>query len=577
MTEAKKKQKTKQKPVFKEYTMGQMVLLPVDLEDEIEPNHLVRVVHAAIEKMDLSVLYEQYKGGGTSSYHPKMLLKVLIYAYTQQIFTSRKIAKALRENINFMWLSGNSHPDFHTINRFRSEVVKESISEIFAAVLTLLDDGGYIKLENYFVDGTKLEANASKYSFVWAKNTERYKKSVQQKVAHLLEQIEQLNACENAELGEHDLTERGGTTPITAEQLEKRISELNRMLQQLPKKEEAPLPVPIEKESAVETSQPAVEANETNEMVVEPSKLGETKKVDKRKRHKSKEQQLAEGVKQLAENYLPRLKKYEEQEAILGERNSYSKTDKDATFMRMKEDPMRNGQVKAGYNIQLGTEGQFVVGYSVHQRPGDPGCLIPHLNQVKQQLGRLPENIIADSAYGSEENYTYLEAEGVNAYVKYNTFYQETKPRYKPNPFAIEQLLYDEQQDTFTCPNGKLLRYKATHRYHSPNGYESQRRLYICDDCSGCPLKEKCTKAQGNRQVKISHRLWQLRNQAREKLLSDKGKALRAQRSIDVETVFGRIKQDWGFRRFLLRGLEKVKIEWGLLCIAHNLTKLALA
>jgi transposase len=577
MPAEKKKQKAKQKPVFKEYTMGQMVLLPVDLEDEIEPNHLVRVVHAAIEKMDLRVLYEQYKGGGTSSYHPKMLLKVLIYAYTQQIYTSRKIAKALRENIYFMWLSGNSHPDFHTINRFRSEVMKESINEIFVAVLTLLSEGGYIKLEDYFVDGTKLEANASKYSFVWAKNTARYKERVQQKVVQLLEQIEQLNAAENAELGERDLPERSGTRRLTAEQLEQRINELNQVLQQLPKKAAAPPPVPVETESAVETSEPKAEVNAANETAGEPSEPGEQKKADKRKRHKSKAQQLAEGVKQLADDYLPRLKKYEEQAAILGERNSYSKTDADATFMRMKEDHMRNGQLKAGYNIQMGTEGQFVVGYSVHQRPGDPGCLLPHLQHVKQQLGRLPENIVADSAYGSEENYAYLEAERVNAYVKYNTFHHETKPRHKPNPFAAETMPYDEQADAFTCPNGKRLSYKATHRYHSDNGYESERRLYECENCSGCPLKEKCTKAQGNRQIKISHRLWQLRDQAREKLLSDKGIALRKQRSIDVETVFGRIKQDWAFRRFLLRGLEKVKIEWGLLCIAHNLTKLACA
>ena len=144
---------------------------------------MVRVVHAAVEKMDLGKVYEQYAGGGTSSYHPKMLLKVLIYAYCQQIYSSRKIAKALRENIHFMWLSGNQHPDFHTINRFRGVVVKETIGEIFTAVLLLLKEGGYIQLENYFVDGTKVEANASKYSFVWAKNTERYKEEVQEKVA----------------------------------------------------------------------------------------------------------------------------------------------------------------------------------------------------------------------------------------------------------------------------------------------------------------------------------------------------------------------------------------------------------
>src|SRR5512146_132156 len=219
--------KKKLPPVFKEYTMGQIVLLPMDLEEEIEPNHLVRVVNAAVEKMDLSKVYEQYAGGGTCSYHPKMLLKVLIYAYSQQIYSSRKIAKALRENIYFMWLSGNSQPDFRTINRFRGVVVKETITESFAAVLRILIEGGYVKLENYFVDGTKLEANASKCSFVWAKNTKRYKEQVQTKVAELLESIEQINAAEDAEYGEGDLPERGGSQPLDAAQLEARIQELN--------------------------------------------------------------------------------------------------------------------------------------------------------------------------------------------------------------------------------------------------------------------------------------------------------------------------------------------------------------
>ena len=199
------------------------MLLPRDLEEEIEPHHLVRVVNTAVEKMDLGRVYAQYRGGGTSSYHPKMLLKVLIYAYSQQIYSSRKIAKALRENIHFMWLSGNSHPDFHTLNRFRGVVVKETIEEIFTAVLLLLEEGGYIQLENYFVDGTKIEANANKYSFVWAKNTQRYKEQVQAKVGALLEQIEQLNAAEDAELGERDLPERGGAKPLDAAQLEAKI------------------------------------------------------------------------------------------------------------------------------------------------------------------------------------------------------------------------------------------------------------------------------------------------------------------------------------------------------------------
>lgn len=555
--------KTRRAPVFKEYTMGQIVLLPVDLEDEIEPNHLVRVLNAAIEKMNLSMVYEQYLGGGTSSYHPKMLLKVLIYAYTQQIYSSRKIAKALRENIHFMWLSGNSRPDFHTINRFRGVVLKATIGEIFAAVLAILVEGGYVKLENYFVDGTKMEANASKYSYVWAKNTKRYKEQVQAKVGELLEQIEQINAAEDAEYGNRDLPERGGRQPLDAAQLEAKIQELNERLRQIAQEEKPEAP-PSRAESAL--------AGETP--VAESKKKGSQHK----HKHKSKAQRLSKGIRRLSEECLPRLRKYEQQEAILGERNSYAKTDPDATFMRMKDDHLQNGQLKASYNLQIGTEEQFVVGFSVHQRPGDPGCLIPHLEETKQQRGgQQPKNVVADSGYGSEENYAFLEKEGLTAYVKYNTFYQETKSHRKPKPFTAEEMPYDPARDSFTCPNGQLLTYKSTWLHRSDNGYQSERRTYACANGSQCPLKEQCTKAQGNRQIQVSFRLRAMRARAKDLLLSQQGTVLRKRRSIEVETVFGRIKQDWGFRRFLLRGLEKVKTEWGLLCIAYNLAKLAVA
>ena len=188
------------------------------------------MVNTAIEKMDLSALLAQYKGGGTSSYHPKMLLKVLVYAYTQQLYSSRKIAKALRENIYFMWLSGNQQPDFRTINRFRSEVVKDVIEDIFTSVLELLIEEGYVKLENYFLDGTKMEANANKYSWVWGKSTRRYKQKLQEKVKELIVQIEQVNEAENAEYGERDLEEMGSDEPLDSQKLEQKIQELNQRL-----------------------------------------------------------------------------------------------------------------------------------------------------------------------------------------------------------------------------------------------------------------------------------------------------------------------------------------------------------
>jgi transposase len=197
------------KVVFKPDFMGQPSLLPPDLEGLIPENHMVRMVNEAIEQIDLNILYRQYKGGGTSSYHPKMMLKVLVYGYAEKLYSSRRIAKALRENVNFMWLSGQSRPDFRTINRFRGVVMKEIIGRVFASVLELLIEQGHVKLEDYFVDGSKLEANAKRHSAVWAKNTKRYKKQVQEKIWGLLEEIERVNESEQEEYGDQDLPELG--------------------------------------------------------------------------------------------------------------------------------------------------------------------------------------------------------------------------------------------------------------------------------------------------------------------------------------------------------------------------------
>ena len=541
-------------PVFKEYTQGQMILLPTDLGSQIPPKHLVRVVNTTIEKMELSALMAQYKGGGTSSYHPKMLLKVLVYAYTQQMYSSRKIAKALRENIYFMWLSGNQQPDFRTINRFRSVVVKDVIEDIFTAVLELLIEEGYVKLENYFLDGTKMEANANKYSWVWGKSTRHYKQKLQEKVKELILQIEQVNEAENAEYGDRDLEEMGPEQPLDSQKLEQKIQELNQRLKAQQDQPQAP-------QAETEPAQPQEK----------PSKP----KQKRGRRGKSKLQQAQAALKKLEEDCLPRQKKYEDQERKLAGRNSYSKTDVDATFMRMKDDYMKNGQLKPGYNLQMGTEGQFVVGFSVHQRPGDPGCLVPHLKGVREKLGRLPKNVIADSAYGSEENYAYLEQERIGNYLKYNTFGKEQRPRYKPNPFAADQMTYDADKDEFICPAGKHLTYRYTSHPKTDNGYRSERRCYQAEGCSGCPLHLACNNARGDRRLRIGFQLQAWRLQARENLTSDTGKQLRSQRGVEVESVFGRLKEDWGFRRFLLRGVDKVKTEFGLLCIAQNMAKLA--
>jgi transposase len=211
------------------------MLLPHSLEELIPTGHLVRVVNAIIDRIDRRPLIDQYKGGGTSAYHPIMMLKVIIYAYTQQIFSSRQIAKALRENINFMWLSGMNQPDFRTINRFRGKIMKVVIEDVFYAVLEQLLEQGYVDLEKYFVDGTKLEANANRYSYVWRKNTERYKAQLQERIRGLLDEIDEIEAEEEAQYGDKDLEEVGEGKEINADELKKVAEKIDQKLKKIPK------------------------------------------------------------------------------------------------------------------------------------------------------------------------------------------------------------------------------------------------------------------------------------------------------------------------------------------------------
>jgi len=508
---------------FKPYTMEQPALLPPTLDELVPKEHLVRVVNQTIEELNIDPLLRKYKGGGTSSYHPKMMLKVLVYAYTQKIYTSRKIAKALRENIQCMWISGGNRPDFRTINRFRGSVLREVVGEVFTSVIEYLIEKKYVKLENYFIDGTKIESSANKYQWVWAKSTTNYKKHLQEKIKVLLDEIELENEKEEEEYGDDDLEEMGGKNDdVDGKQLREMIDKLNQRLKEQPE-----------------------------------------------------DKKLAKAVKTLETNYLPREEKYESQENILAGRKSYAKTDHDATFMRMKEDHMLNGQLKPGYNIQMGTENQFIVGFSIHQRPGDTACLISHLEEVKQQLGTLPKRIVADAGYGSEENYNYLEKEKLENFVKFNTFHKEQKRSWQKQRFRVENWKYEQERDEYLCPGNKRLTFRRELNKKTDLEYLSRIREYECQNCSDCPMKSECTRAAGNRRIQISPKLNLYREQARTNLLSDQGRRLSTQRNVDVESVFGQLKHNWGFRRFYLKGKDKVRTEWGLLSIAHNIAKLA--
>ncbi|MBP1155783.1 hypothetical protein ACVKN2_000822 [Paenibacillus sp. PvR018] len=236
---------------------------------------------------------------------------------------------------------------------------------------------------------------------------------------------------------------------------------------------------------------------------------------------------------------------------------------------------MRNGQLKPGYNVQIGTENQFIIGYSLHQRPTDTRCMKPHLEKVKAAFGKLPGTVIADAGYGGEENYAYLEDEQIKAVVKYNTYHKEKSRKWKSDISKVDNWSYDEASDMWHCPGGRALTFRYESKGRTESGYEIQLRHYRSVDCTDCPIKSDCTKAQGNREIRVSMKYLRQKRQARELLQSEEGYKLSVRRMIEPESVFGQMKSNRNFRRFLLRGLPKVSLEVGWLSLAHNLLKWA--
>jgi hypothetical protein len=277
--------------------------------------------------------------------------------------------------------------------------------------------------------------------------------------------------------------------------------------------------------------------------------------------------------------YQLKLSEYEEKERLLAGRNSYSKTDTDATFMRMKEDHMKNGQLKPAYNLQISTENQFIISYSIYQNPTDSPTFKPHIEHTAAQLASihqvLPKIQVADAGYGSEENYLYLEQKNLDAYVKYGTQRKEQTKKWKLDPSKVSNLHYNEVGDFFVCPMGQQMTFRYATKKTSTTGFEAEIKVYQAQNCENCPMRGVCFQAKGKRKISVNPQLNRLKQKARTLLESEKGQEIYAHRSIDVEPTFGNIKWNANFKRFYLRTLNKVRIEVGLLALAQNFKKWA--
>ena len=492
----------------------QNLLLPPSLDEQVPENHMVRVVDAVIDRLDISDILSTYRGGGNSAFNPKMMLKVLVFAYLSNVYSSRRIEELLKRDIYFMWLAGMKHPDFRTINYYRGKRLKEGFDAVFTQVVRLLHEEGFVSLKVQYIDGTKIESVANKYTFVWRGSVEKYDARLKAKTEALLRQIEQNHAIENQE---NPVPEE-----LTAEEVTKRVERIKEK--------------------------------------VDADNLG-------------KEERKA--LKQIETDSVPRMNRYREQLETMGSRNSYSKTDPDATFMRMKEDAMLNGQLKPGYNVQISTENQFITNFGIYQRPTDTLTMISYLESFKARYGMQSEEIVADSGYGSEENYEYMFSNGMTPYVKYNMFHVEQRRGYRNNPFRVSNLFYNPDDDFYVCPMGQKLKFIRQEKRYTASGYQQTVSVYRASRCEGCPLRGQCHKSKRDRQIEVNHTLDDYKARAREFLTSEQGIKHRSNRPIEPEAVFGQIKECGRFRRLRLKGLTGAKIDFGLKALAHNLRKLA--
>jgi Transposase and inactivated derivatives len=504
------------RPLFKAYSQHQQFLFPPSLDSMIDVNHPVRVVDEVIDRVDIDIIVKKYKGGGTTSYHPRMLLKVLVYGYLNNIYSSRRIEASIKENIYFMWLAGMQQPDHRTVNRFRSERLRNILKEVFAQIVMMLVDSGHVSLKEIYTDGSKIESVANRYSFVWGKAIKTSRDRIKQQLKELWAYTQKVAAEEK------DDDTPPGFDKIDSKAVKETIDKIDAALKDIEK---------------VDTKV--------------------TQKLNYAKKH-----------------WPAKLKQYAKQEKILAGRNSYSKTDPGGTFMRMKEDYMKNGQLKPAYNVQISTNNQFVVNYSLHHNPTDTKTLIPHLKQHKKLYGTSPQVQVADAGYGSEENYQFLDKHQIEAYVKPTDFDRRQHNNYHPNPFNSDQLEYDADKDIYLCPSGTPMK-NIGQRKKKEGGILKTYTMYKASGCRNCPLRDACHKQKGNRIIHVNHRGRQLKQKAYERLKTEQGIYYRKRRPADVEPVFGNIKSNKNFKRFLLKGVAKTEIEWGLLCIAHNLKKIA--
>ena len=424
----------------------QQIGFPIQVPFIPKEDDPVRLLFEVTEGLDYTNLYKTYSTlGRNPAVDPVTLFRLLIYGDMNKIYSSRELEKACKRDINFIWLlQGQKAPDHNTIARFRSQRLANCLRDLFNQLIIYLGENNEIQYENLFVDGTKIEANANKYTFIWKKATDKFENKLQEKIKDTLKHLKD-------ELG---IKININNDKITVDFVSKILHKLDT----------------IKVENKIEF-------------------------VHGKGKRKSKLQKYFESL----EEFIEKQSKYDEYNSIFDGRNSFSKTDKDATFMHMKEDHMKNGQLKPGYNIQIGVEGEYIVGVDVSSERADQLTFIPFLNKLENDLPEKFKNVIADAGYESEENYSFIEENNQVAFIKTANYEISQTRKYKNDIGKIENMIYDEDNDFYICKNNKQLKVDSIKIRKSKTGYQSEKTVYICEDCNNCFFKSKCIKGNNSK------------------------------------------------------------------------------
>ena len=499
------------------YTVKQLKL-PLVIEKLIDISDPVYTFCDVMDHIDLTPYFVEGKGykTGRPRCDAEKLLKVILFAFMENGYCSlREIEKLCNNDIRFMYLLDEMKaPTFATFGNFIRNELTANIEDIFNDINSYIFDKEKVDLNHTYIDGTKIEANANKYTWVWKKSCTRNRLKVFGYVSELIN-----------EMNSQVLNNYG-------------------------------LKIEIRDEYAIKYLE------EILDKYAELTSLNPDTFVHGKGRRKTLYQRQYEKLI----NYIERLKTYARHIEICGDnRNSYSKTDHSASFMRIKTDHMGNDQLIPAYNLQAAICDEYIAVIDVKQYASDMECFVPLMEKFDQTYGHYPKYPVADAGYGSYNNYIYCEEHGMEKYMKFTMFKKETTDKkYRNNPYRINNFKRDS--DGFLiCPNGKRFIFKYNKHVYK-NKYGRTEEIYECEDCTGCPYrKECCKKKEGNRTARLNMELTSMHEEVIENLESIHGALLRMNRSIQSEGTFGVIKWDRSYKRLFRRGMENVNLELTLI------------